>query len=422
MNILVINQEWFAPSWRAMGHSVITCGYSGSRDVLLPRYFLSLQEIYQLLPHNFTPDLIAILDDGTPISFADIHSAPVPVIFYSVDTHHLGFLHFGFSDLFDHVYVAQKDYMGGFRASHSSWLPLWCSKPSSPHPEKKFEAIFVGTMDRGLNPHRVQLLEQVQRMAPLDILQGPFERFFPFAKIILNQSVKGDLNFRVFEAMCSGALLITDRVKNGLLELFNDHEHLVTYEWNNPTDAAHQICSLLKQDSNLRKIAETGRQKVLEEHLEMHRAKCILETLPIQKSAPNQASEIQLLRNFLIWSLTFDHLNRASALEGYGRAFQQLTKISPANLSQEILVLAALACGSFDLRTGASTGSRIHKELENYASAELPSPQREDIRDLTLWKNFVGSTLSEIRSDAHAPYKFCPSKISDTDSEHPNCN
>lgn len=409
MNILTINQDWFAPSWRVMGHSVMTCGYSGNRDVLLPRYFLSLEEIYSFLPTNFRPDLIVILDDGTPVSFPDIHTAPVPVVFYSVDTHHLGFLHFGLTALFDHIYVAQKDYLGGFGASRSSWLPLWCSKPCAPSPEKRFEAIFVGTINKELNPRRVKLLEEVQKMAPLDILTGPFERFFPHAKIVLNQSVKGDLNFRVFEAMCSGALLLTDRIENGLLELFNDQEHLITYEWNNPNEAAYQIRSLLQQDSRLRIIAESGRRIVLEQHLEMHRAKHILENLPIQKSEPSEAREIQLLRNFLIWSLTFDHLDRSSALEGYGRVFQQLTKISLASLSQETLLLVALACGSFDLRTGASTGSRIHKQLEAFATEKLPSPQRENMTDIKLWKNFVGSLLRTMRSQAHDPYKFYPS-------------
>ena len=45
-------------------------------------------------------------------------------------------------------------------------------------------------------------------------------RIYSESKIVLNASINGDLNMRVFEALTSGALLVTDRIENGLDTLF----------------------------------------------------------------------------------------------------------------------------------------------------------------------------------------------------------
>jgi hypothetical protein len=115
----------------------------------------------------------------------------------------------------------------------------------------------------------------MQRIIPIEVLEGHFPSIFPHAEIVLNQTVKGDLNFRVFEAMMSGALLLTERSGNGLFDLFTDGTHLVTYTAQDPNDAADKVRSLLAQPTLMRTIAQQGREEVLARHTAMQRAQML---------------------------------------------------------------------------------------------------------------------------------------------------
>lgn len=56
-------------------------------------------------------------------------------------------------------------------------------------------------------------------------------RLFARAKVVWNCSLAGDLNMRVFEALASGALLVTDRLADGSQDaLFAPGEHLLAYD------------------------------------------------------------------------------------------------------------------------------------------------------------------------------------------------
>ena len=54
------------------------------------------------------------------------------------------------------------------------------------------------------------------------------------ANIVFNEAVNNDLNMRVFEALCSGRLLVTDEAPgSGLKDMFQDNKHLVIYNEDN---------------------------------------------------------------------------------------------------------------------------------------------------------------------------------------------
>jgi hypothetical protein len=110
------------------------------------------------------------------------------------------------------------------------------------------------------------------KKTPIHIAHGNYWEIFPHAEIVVNQTVKGDLNFRVFEAMMCGALLLTERTPNGLLDLFTDGEHLVTYHPDDTDEAAATIAELLGTPSRMREIAISGREEILKRHTAMQRA------------------------------------------------------------------------------------------------------------------------------------------------------
>jgi hypothetical protein len=293
MRILLINQTWFAAELRQMGHEVVSCGTSSHLDIKLPSPIVDIEHLLNHLPNGFKPERLVWLDNSSPMGIVGIENCEIPSLFYSIDTHHHYLTHSHIATCFDHALVAQKDFIPDFTSfgTPTTWLPLWASEYVEHSTEKKHGAVFVGTLDRKLNPARVEFFERLQELIPIEVLTGHFPSIFPFSEIVVNQTVKGDLNFRVFEAMMSGALLLTEEAEHGLTELFVDGTHLVTYKPRNPEDAAQKVRELLANPTRMRAIAKAGRDEILAKHLPIHRAKTIenlLLTLTKRKPSPHR--------------------------------------------------------------------------------------------------------------------------------------
>jgi spore maturation protein CgeB len=97
---------------------------------------------------------------------------------------------------------------------------------------------------------------------------------FSQSKIVLNKSITGDLNMRVFEAMSCEGFLLTDRIGNGLEELFTDRKHLVLYDDLN--DAINNINYFLNTPDERTEIALEGKREVQNKHTYSHRVKTLL--------------------------------------------------------------------------------------------------------------------------------------------------
>lgn len=86
---------------------------------------------------------------------------------------------------------------------------------------------------------------------------------------------------RVFEAMCSGSCLVTDRVtdlaKLGLV----DGVHFAGY--NGPGDLEQLVKYLLENPDEREKIAAAGRAEVIERHTYAHRMTVLLEKMKLNK-------------------------------------------------------------------------------------------------------------------------------------------
>ena len=93
-------------------------------------------------------------------------------------------------------------------------------------------------------------------------------------KIVFNKSFNGDLNMRVFEALLCKSFLLTEKVKNGLEDLFTDGVHLVTYS--SLSDLEDKAAYYLAHDEEREKIALAGYREAVSKHTYFHRAKEIL--------------------------------------------------------------------------------------------------------------------------------------------------
>ena len=138
---------------------------------------------------------------------------------------------------------------------------------------------FVGSLTDQLVRRR-RLLDRLGRRVSLHVERSFFRdmaRTFSASKIVFNDAVKDDLNMRVFEALASGSMLLTDRAPgSGLEEMFRDREHLVIYDEDNLEDLAEYY---LAHERERERIAARGRAEALRWHTYDHRAASLIETV-----------------------------------------------------------------------------------------------------------------------------------------------
>ena len=416
-SFLIFNQNWFAKELRELGYSVITCGYTNQLDIILPRMFMSMEDVLALLPPLFKPDVLLYLDDGAPITIRNIGSVQCLSFFYSVDTHHMAFAHKELCTVFDHIFVGQKDYLALFPVTKSSWLPLWASTlapgPALAQREHKGAAVFVGTLNPELNPERVIFIKALAQQTPLIILEGIFTSHYPQSQIVLNQTVSGDLNFRIFEALGSGALLLTESSTNGLQDLFTSREHLITYPRGNVQEAAKHINYFLQHLEEAQEIATRGESEVKRHHLALHRTASILyqinglidnkETIIFQRSNNPLRYHGELLQ-LLVCGLSFTFLQRENATEALDNALALLQKcfaVAPeVPLSVTSSRLSYLATFAFDYLLKSHIGSKVRIELQAKAGRNLaaaPSEGKHELpypADIEATRNLISAEIA----------------------------
>ena len=290
LSILLLNQPWFADELRQLGHKVITAGWSsGLVDLHFGVPGMTIEELIAQLPPEFEPDVLVYLDDSGPVGVTGLERLNIPSVFYSVDAHHHFSWHKHFAQLFDCVLVAQRDFVSSFCEvnPNSFWFPLWAPYDYEPVAEKSIEASFRGNLDPKWHPKRAEFFRKLSKLAPVNAENAGYSDIYTRSKIVVNEAVKDDLNFRVFEAMMCGALLITPDVPNGLCDLFEPGVDLVLYRNYDANDAAEKINYYLEQDELRKKIAQSGREKVLAFHNALGRARdlerILMELKPVSK-------------------------------------------------------------------------------------------------------------------------------------------
>lgn len=240
-------------------------------------------EILGQIPASEKPDLYLWIDSGTEQVESDSHLLDAPKIGYLIDTHVTPELRLAMARHFDAVYLAQKAQVDTFRAQgipRASWLPLACepSLHNTGPRERVFDWAYVGSLSPEENGRRRRLLDGLAQQFPNHFLgrawPDDMAQIYARAKVVVNACHNRDVNMRVFEAMASGAMLLTDEAE-GLEDLFADGEHLVIYR--NDSDLPALLDRYLHDDAARTRIAAAGQALVLREHTYAHRMAVIAE-------------------------------------------------------------------------------------------------------------------------------------------------
>ncbi len=285
MRILLLGASVLASGFKELGHHVVTCTTDGTGDIKIHEFPTSVQTVFRQLPNGWNPDFILLTDDSTYAMFWGMEEVDVPLGWFVIDSHiHLEW-HRAYAAIFDFIFVAQRDYVPSYECDRErqmiKWLPL-CTFPFSGKgspPPKLYDLSFVGKLNSKFNPERRVFIEQIQERYPIYVAAGEFVSIFTRSKMVLNQCAGDDVNFRTFEAMACGSLLLMERCSNGLEELFHDGVHLILYEKGNVSQVIEIAEYYSRHDLERESIALAGQTEVLNKHTYTHRAQTILNDL-----------------------------------------------------------------------------------------------------------------------------------------------
>lgn len=257
------------------------------------------------------PDLFLYVDSGH-LSYLprNLHKLPCPTAAYLIDVHLGPGLRVPLADCFDYVFIAQRDFLPDYRR-HSQqvveWLPLACELPAPRKPvPRSIDVGFVGNVSREFDDPRAQMIKMLDAQFTMNDyrqLYLPHEmlQLYQQSKTVFNHAIRNDVNMRVFEAMGGGALLVTNRIGNGLLDLFEEDKHLVVYD--SPHELIEKVTYFLEHEAERLSIAAAGEAEISAKHTYSHRANQILETVfdlkpgargPLRSASPAQVGRVYI--------------------------------------------------------------------------------------------------------------------------------
>jgi GT2 family glycosyltransferase/tetratricopeptide (TPR) repeat protein len=223
-------------------------------------------------------DLYLAIDDGLNYT---IPSDLRPLAYWAIDTHLDFERELRRAKQADFVFAAQRDGAEHLRQhgiESACWLPLACDPDIHGRQvvAKKYDVAFVGNIFPG---PREELLRAIRSAFPNTFVGRRFfadmARIYSESRIIFNRSLRNDVNMRVFEALASGSLLLTNDLReNGQEQLFQDGTHLATYAGQG--ELVEKVRFYLANGELRERIAEAGRQAVLDGHTYVHRMQTIL--------------------------------------------------------------------------------------------------------------------------------------------------
>ncbi|MDQ1257428.1 MAG: hypothetical protein QG656_2032 [Candidatus Hydrogenedentes bacterium] len=295
-------------------HGVVAAGFRCPEEVLAlwgftgdpppyPPHAIDLplegtcRQIRDAIPKGFQPDLYLWIDSGLKKVPPDLDVLSFPKAGYLIDTHIAPELRLEMARHFDYTFLAQKGQLQLFRDAgirNVSWIPLACSPElHDVGPQERIHDVsFICNTEGDHIDRRKRIVESLTKRYP----NSRTGRFWPQemaliyaqSKIVVNACINRDVNMRVFEALASGALLITDEAV-GLEDLFEDGKHLVVYR--NDAELFGLIDRYLADDAARERIAEAGRALVYERHTYEHRLaemlRVIFEATPSSEERPN---------------------------------------------------------------------------------------------------------------------------------------
>ena len=299
-----------------------------------------MRVLWQRIPESLRPDLYLWVESITGHFPLNLDAVTVPKACYLIDSHLNLDWHVRWAQQFDHVFIAQREYLQAFRdAGNRSvhWLPLGCDPEIHRQSTriKQYDIGFVGSLN---TDRRVSLLNTIERS-----FRVVYERcfwtdmadFFAKSRIVFNNAIRNDLNMRLFEVLSTGTFLLTDLAANsGQEELFHDKEELGMYTDGGILDA---VSYYMHHEEERERIAARGRAVVHAAHTYAHRLEDLLAVSLGGKPDTFTAAELREQSIRLLPRVAATSAARPTAIPGPRRSFViPVLDMSPASRCLQI--------------------------------------------------------------------------------------
>lgn len=238
-----------------------------------------IDDILRSVETSEHPDLYLWVESVSGHYPRNLDKLACPKVCYFIDSHLNLSLHLQWAQNFDRVFIAQREYLDQFRQAGitAHWLPLGCDPEihSGKNNEKIHEIGFVGSVQQNSRRHQLLSLLTANFSVYYErCFWDEMSQLFSQSKLVFNEAIRNDLNMRVFEAMSTGSLLLTDLARNsGQDILFRDGEDYAVYQDNTIVDVAKFY---MENEALREQIAARGRRLVHNAHTYGHRVEDLL--------------------------------------------------------------------------------------------------------------------------------------------------
>ena len=294
MNIVCVSSGMAHPL-REAGHSVLA---------LHPEPGLhSLRELLEA--HACVPDLIFQAETlGPRVLFTDLPALPCPKLFWSVDSHLNMFWHRHYGRLFDCVL---SPHLALHAAQPEDWrLPRLArlakegtSRPFQGHSRRTHLLAFVGRLsgDRGPRGNMLRMLAS-RGLEPRDGLsREAMLELYDNARLLPNESLCAEVNFRLLEGASCGCCLLTPDVGDDQDALLEPGKECCIYT--DGLELVELIDQLADRPAQAEAIGRAAWRRIQAEHLPEHRAAAILREQASGHAAQGDQAALHLLMSIV---------------------------------------------------------------------------------------------------------------------------
>jgi hypothetical protein len=263
---------------------------------------------------DFRPDLLIQQETlGPRTLIADLPALGCPKVFWSIDTHLNSFWHQYYARFFDLLCTTQKHWLPlltQLGVSRSLWLP-WhgAERRRASWAQRREGMAFAGrlTPERPVRGWFVGWLKELGEVhVRQDLGFADMLDFYDQSRLVPNESIFGEVNFRLFEAASCGCAVLNPAIP-GLEDLFEPGEEVAVYR--DGAELAAWVKRLQGDGLLARSMGLRAWERVRREHLPRHRAETLLEAvqgLPLE-AASGPAGDVA-------WWLTLHQLRESGRL------------------------------------------------------------------------------------------------------------
>ncbi len=262
-------------AFRQLGHEVLA---------LRPKSGMaSLPDL--LADSDFCPDLVFQQETlAGRVLLANLHDVPCPKVFWSIDTHLNLWWHGLYGQAFDLVLTTQNHLaeqlraMGVAQTGHLPWFGT--QEPFVPFDQRPRDMVFVGRVTPQRRA-RGWMLDFLNDRFDLDHRRNvPYPRMAATCadgRLAPNESILGEVNFRLFEAASAGCAVLNQAVEGDVSLLFEPGREVAVYD--HVLELEAKAKRLLENPDQAEAMGRAARERILREHLPVHRAATVVEAV-----------------------------------------------------------------------------------------------------------------------------------------------